>query len=220
MVGPRCCPTFTTHMSSFFEEGAEVPLSARVFRGVKSKRDHRGKVIPDKLETVMYDSLGIDSTASPVVIEYDYAVGVVVRLDYVLDRAALKSLTAIGLMDPASTAWELVPWSFVVDWTLPIGDWLSSLSATLGLSFRAGSYTYISKFNGVARVDRERVRFDGYDQFYGQVTGTAPVQRMRMNRVTYNGTPFPLPSFKSPFTSAKRAANALALAQQNLRALK
>lgn len=31
-----------------------------------------------------------------------------------------------GLTDPLSVAWELVPYSFVVDWFIPIGSWLSA----------------------------------------------------------------------------------------------
>lgn len=33
---------------------------------------------------------------------------------------------ALGLDDPLSTAWELTPWSFVLDWMVPIGDWLAA----------------------------------------------------------------------------------------------
>jgi len=39
-------------------------------------------------------------------------------------RAALN-----GLSNPAMVAWELVPYSFVVDWFLPIGDYLSRIDA-------------------------------------------------------------------------------------------
>lgn len=31
-----------------------------------------------------------------------------------------------GLLDPELVAWELLPFSFVADWALPIGDWLSA----------------------------------------------------------------------------------------------
>lgn len=34
---------------------------------------------------------------------------------------------SLGLMDPVSVLWELVPYSFVVDWFLPIGSYLSAL---------------------------------------------------------------------------------------------
>jgi plasmid maintenance system antidote protein VapI len=31
-----------------------------------------------------------------------------------------------GLLDPSSMAWELLPWSFVIDWFIPIGNYLSA----------------------------------------------------------------------------------------------
>lgn len=42
-----------------------------------------------------------------------------------------------GLLDPASLAWELLPFSFVVDWFIPIGNYLSarSLAASLKGTF-------------------------------------------------------------------------------------
>lgn len=32
----------------------------------------------------------------------------------------------LGLKDPLSIAWELVPYSFVADWFIPIGAWLQA----------------------------------------------------------------------------------------------
>lgn len=51
----------------------------------------------------------------------------------------LRSINQLGLLNPASLAWELVPWSFVVDWVLPVGPMLQALSAPAGLRFVDGS---------------------------------------------------------------------------------
>ena len=40
----------------------------------------------------------------------------------------LSTLRSLGLMDPLSVAWELMPWSFVIDWFIPIGTYLESLA--------------------------------------------------------------------------------------------
>lgn len=55
------------------------------------------------------------------------------------EYAGLRLLNQLGLLNPFSLAWELVPWSFVVDWFLPIGSVLSSWSAPVGLKFIDGS---------------------------------------------------------------------------------
>jgi len=51
----------------------------------------------------------------------------------------LKMMNQLGLVNPASIAWELTPWSFVVDWLLPIGPVLQALTAPIGLKFISGT---------------------------------------------------------------------------------
>lgn len=33
-------------------------------------------------------------------------------------------------MTPFGTAWEAAPWSFVLDWFIPVGDWIGAMEAT------------------------------------------------------------------------------------------
>lgn len=35
-----------------------------------------------------------------------------------------NNIYKLGLNDPSSLAWELLPWSFVIDWAVPVGDYL------------------------------------------------------------------------------------------------
>jgi hypothetical protein len=53
--------------------------------------------------------------------------------DYVAD-----SLKSTGISNPALLAWELLPYSFVVDWFLPVGSYLNKLNASSGLKFVKG----------------------------------------------------------------------------------
>lgn len=53
-----------------------------------------------------------------------------------------RTLQELGFLNPASLAWEKLPYSFVVDWFLPIGDLLAGLTAGAGLSAVSGSITY------------------------------------------------------------------------------
>lgn len=47
----------------------------------------------------------------------------------------------MGLNNPLTIAWELVPFSFVVDWFLPIGQAIEGLTAYSGLTFKGGYYS-------------------------------------------------------------------------------
>lgn len=51
---------------------------------------------------------------------------------------ALLALSQLGVTNPLATAWELLPLSFVADWLLPIGDFLSALTGPLGTEFVSG----------------------------------------------------------------------------------
>jgi hypothetical protein len=50
-----------------------------------------------------------------------------------------RATAGLGLTNPLSVGWELLPFSFVVDWFLPVGSFIDSLSATAGMSFTSGS---------------------------------------------------------------------------------
>lgn len=56
----------------------------------------------------------------------------------------------VGLKDPASVAWELVPYSFVVDWFIPIGNYLSAkdLSRRISGTFIVSTKVY-SRMSGL-----------------------------------------------------------------------
>lgn len=45
-----------------------------------------------------------------------------------------------GLLNPLEVAWELVPLSFVADWFIPIGGYLSQLDTPLRFNHRGGTY--------------------------------------------------------------------------------
>jgi len=68
---------------------------------------------------------------------------------YKIQDAALKQLTQIGITNPLLLAWEIVPYSFVFDWIIPVGDFLSSLDALNGTSdlriIKSRKFTQVSK---------------------------------------------------------------------------
>lgn len=52
---------------------------------------------------------------------------------------AIRALNQLNWINPLGLAWELIPYSFVLDWFVPIGSMLGSLTAPAGLDFVGGS---------------------------------------------------------------------------------
>ncbi len=67
-------------------------------------------------------------------------------ISYRLEDAALQYFAQLGFTNPINLAWEVLPFSFVVDWFLPIGSWLESLSNFHGLVFLDGFKTTFTKW--------------------------------------------------------------------------
>lgn len=67
----------------------------------------------------------------------------------VIDNPNLYLLQQMGLANPLSVAWELVPFSFVVDWVLDVGTCLGGLTDLLGCSvtnpWSTASCKYLAK---------------------------------------------------------------------------
>lgn len=60
----------------------------------------------------------------------------------------LSSPRSLGLTDPLSIAWEVIPFSFVADWFIPVGDYLEALNT---IPFLNGSTVQIVcyKYKGI-----------------------------------------------------------------------
>jgi len=57
------------------------------------------------------------------------------------DARLLRLINRVGMLNVPSLAWDLIPFSFVIDWGVPVGELLSNLTATSGLTFVGGSST-------------------------------------------------------------------------------
>lgn len=97
------------------------------------------------------------------------------------DLGHLATLDQWGILNPLEVAWELLPFSFVVDWAIPVGDYLSALTAALPYNFVGGSSTrwtqqkrtitarpspykpwYVSQLDIVAQGEEEKRLMDRY----------------------------------------------------------
>lgn len=139
--------------------------------------------------------------------------GVSCSITAVVSDPYLAKLQALGLINPLSIAWERTPWSFVVDWGLPVGNVIRAFTAPVGLTFFTGSVTY-----------RTHTKLSGV---YPAIGGSSPSndnsstevtpqgQGLRVERLVLSGFPTPM-LYTRPIFSTKRVLNALALVDQNM----
>jgi hypothetical protein len=79
---------------------------------------------------------------------------------YTISSIPIKLLTIVGLSDPLSVAWEVVPFSFVLDWFLPIGNYIESFSAERGLK-RIALSASVQTDGGIDVVGKSHVSASG-----------------------------------------------------------
>lgn len=129
-----------------------------------------------------------------------------VRLDYIPGNVELARLASLGLTNPAMIAWELMPFSFIVDWAYPLGNWINALDAAVGWDFLGGSRSELIRL-------RSRRECIGPAPNIGVTSsnfkGSSHVWDFK--RVVYSSSPIPArPGFKNPVSEA-HVKNAMAL---------
>lgn len=120
-----------------------------------------------------------------------------------------SSMVQLGLLDPEIVAWELLPFSFVVDWFIPIGSYLEARA-------------YASHLTGLFITTDKTVYKDFPSTFSGPsagfITGFREVRnsQYRMDRTISTSLDVPFPEFKplAKAASLLHCANALALVTQ------
>ncbi len=135
---------------------------------------------------------------------------------YEVDNPMLLAASSVGLTNPAEIIWELTPWSFVVDWFLPIGDYFGALTAAQGFKFLGGSYSTVTKEHNQRWIEASKP-FQHWTDPWIRVTPSCSGKRISYT-TRFDRTPVSvyipprafLPSFKSP-ASVGHALNALAL---------
>lgn len=136
--------------------------------------------------------------------------GVYTSLWFTINSEQLRKLAVFGAADIPAAAWAVVPWSFMLDWVLPVSEILKSLTATVGATFKGGSSTSFVKISKRAynvQVESGSTNITG-------LTGDGsvePVHGTLMKRVAYTSEPNPVAFYlKDPF-DAWKATTTLAL---------
>jgi len=137
------------------------------------------------------------------------------ELKFIVTNEYLREGTKLGITDPLLLAWELLPYSFVVDWFLPIGDFISKLTYDSGLTYVGGcSVTTSTQWVACGPVVGTKQVGTRINELSGWPT---LIENVRFDRKIYTSPPRAVfPSLKDPF-SATHVANALALLRGSFR---
>jgi hypothetical protein len=129
-----------------------------------------------------------------------------------VNNSAFQDLNTLGLTNLSSVTWEVIPYSFVVDWFLPIGNFLNNYDAFAFLNVESICKTVMitEKIHFSGSVGGPTT--DGWNWSGGQIYWR------KNNIVCYRETPgilpdIPIPRFKDGF-SPGHIANAIALLSQ------
>lgn len=148
---------------------------------------------------------GVQTQVSTIDIRYG--------IRYQIDNHLKTFLAQTGFTNPINLAWELLPYSFVVDWFIPIGPYLESLSAWDGLSFIDGWKSSLTQAVTIWATGYSGSMFpnDPTNKQMCSYLGNCVRTTVSYARTKLSSFPTsPVPTFKNPITG-HHALNALAL---------
>lgn len=134
---------------------------------------------------------------------------VTIKARVTVNDPSLARLNQFGLTNPLDVAWELLPFSFLIDRVVKVGDYLSSFDDFLGLSFSDLSITEALQGSEEWKVSRP---------------GWQPVGDVHLKALTHRKTrslssTIPVPSVqmgKGLFADAEKTADVAALLVQGM----
>jgi hypothetical protein len=134
------------------------------------------------------------------------------RIDAAPIAGSLITAAQCGITNPLSLAWELLPWSFAIDWLVPVGQYIDNLDAPLGWEIL-----------GMSTSDKTEVSMSrkglNYEDFFTRQDRnyTARYRYTSLNRSSAQVMPWEIvPRIKDPFSSAERVNTQLSLLLQLL----
>lgn len=117
---------------------AQTNLDARPMRAVGTVKKHRR----------FYGFAGGSGITATAIGDVEEKAKTVIYFD--VTSQMKDTLKSTGISNPALLAWELLPYSFVVDWFIPVGRYLENLNATSGLTFLKGATSYRASYEARA----------------------------------------------------------------------
>lgn len=131
------------------------------------------------------------------------------RLDLQVDSTRIQSMKQLGLFNPFSVAWELIPFSFLVDYVVPLGTTIEALGGTFGTTVIGKSLTKRVKHSGSFIPNPPAGSFEGV-YWRGERPVTSWQTKAYSRSVKFAAVPRVY--FTDPFSTSSRVANMVALA--------
>jgi len=78
-----------------------------------------------------------------------------VKIEADISTPHLNQAQQLGLTNPALVAWELVPFSFVFDWFVSVGDYLAAATALQGIQVRRAFVSRLKHMGGTYWLDNK-----------------------------------------------------------------
>lgn len=137
-------------------------------------------------------------------------------VSYAPEPSVLQFMAGFGSLNPASIAWELTPYSFVVDWFFNVGGYLRSLETALlfASSFQGGYVTKSIVMESTLRPTNAVYSAGGQTWLYSM--GPASSRNVWKQRARLDSTPIPRPPVLKVELGPQRLLNAAALLSQHL----
>jgi hypothetical protein len=197
------------HLAEFLQKAPQVKSNGHAKESFTENVEFVSSIFKVRVETV-----------SEIRVKYGSSFRVVNPLD--------RTLSQLGFTNPANVIWELVPFSFVVDWFIRIGDFLNLATATRGLELSQSYKTVFIKRTVKWKVAilNSNLTADPIVYDWKSSVGEAnpdwaswTITQHYCRRETLSLPDVPVPSFKSP-VSVDHALNAFALSVISLKRFK
>lgn len=137
-----------------------------------------------------------------------------VSVRYRVNDEQARNWVRFSIENPLYTGWVATPFSFLVDWLIPVGDWLNSASSMMGTEFVDGYMTHRGQVNSEIEGNLRTLTFSG---LYLSTSHPARKPKVRYELMLIKRTrlfSWPRPELyvnTSPFRSPTRLLNAVAL---------
>lgn len=124
-------------------------------------------------------------------------------LYYMPSSSWVNQANQIGLINPLEVVWALMPYSFVIDWLLPVGNFLEAVSARMSIDYIDGAVSHRREESGTCKfvpaglLNEPNVGMFAASSYYREAISN----------------PYPSLYVKSPFSST-HVITALALLRQ------